>query len=205
MQIGSERDREKGLGLGLAIVLRTAKLLVHTISVKSEPGKGSMFCVTVDLAHGADVTELVTENETQFRQDIQSFILVIDDEKSVREGTQELLQTWGYEALIAGDKDEALAQLNKHGRAPDGIIADYRLPNKQTGIETINAIYAKYQRVIPALIVTGDIAVELLKKINDNGFQVLHKPVASVKLRTFLRYVQRHQKNSDPQHSEGNP
>jgi CheY-like chemotaxis protein len=101
--------------------------------------------------------------------------------------------------LVAGDQSEALVQLDHHGRAPDGILADYRLPHNQTGIETIRAIYAQYQREIPALIVTGDIDAALLKRINDNGFPVLHKPVAAVKLRTFLRHVQQHQKTSNPQ------
>lgn len=50
-QIGNpERDRTKGLGLGLSVVQRTARLLDHRITVTSRPGRGSMFAVTVPLA-----------------------------------------------------------------------------------------------------------------------------------------------------------
>jgi len=73
---------------------------------------------------------------------------------------------------------------------PDGIIADYRLRENQTGLEAIQAVHREYGEHIPALIVTGDIAVERLREVNSSSFQVLHKPVAPLKLRAFLRNVQ---------------
>ena len=79
---------------------------------------------------------------------------------------------------------------SQQDRSPDGIIADYRLRENHTGIEAIHVIHAKYNNDIPALIVTGDIAAERLREVNSSGFQVLHKPVAPLKLRTFLRNVQ---------------
>ena len=196
-QLGNpERDRSKGLGLGLAIVQRTAKLLGHEINVESQPGVGSTFSITVDQANIMESTGI---NKADFKRDAEhketALLVVIDDEISVREGTQSLLELWGCDVITAVDKYEAIAQLRQSNRMPDGIIADYRLPKNQTGVEAIHAIYAEYHSNIPALIVTGDIAAERLREVNNSGFQVLHKPVAPVKLRAFLRNIQ-HRKPS---------
>ena len=186
-----ERDRSKGLGLGLAIVQRTAKLLEHSIKVESQSGKGSTFSVSVPQAHS--VEEFTMDDSAIIQntpQESNELIIVIDDEASIREGMQNLLQQWGYEVICAGDKEEALSLLRQQDRLPDGIIADYRLRKYKTGIEVIQAIHSEYDKHIPALIVTGDTSVDELREVNSSGFQVLHKPVAPLKLRAFLRHIQ---------------
>ena len=191
-----ERDRSKGLGLGLAIVQRTASLLGHPIDIMSLPGKGSTFSITLEQAN-IDDSESRTASKIENNIDTDStYIIVIDDEASVREGTQSLLSVWGCDVITAADKNEAMAQLRQQNRSPDGIIADYRLRENDTGIEVIHAIHAEYDDNIPALIVTGDIAVENLREVNNSGFQVLHKPVPPAKLRSFLRNIQLRQNNS---------
>ena len=186
-----ERDRSKGLGLGLAIVQRTAKLLDHPINVESHSGKGSTFSVRVPQAHSIEDAKVGT---TDFKQNTQpeenELIIVIDDEAQIREGMQSLLQQWGYVVICASDKEEALAQLEQQDHTPAGIVADYRLREHKTGIEVIQAICAKYEQKIPALIVTGDTSTNELREVNSSGFQVLHKPVAPLKLRAFLRHLQ---------------
>jgi len=191
-QLGNpERDRNKGLGLGLAIVQRTAKLLGHPIKVTSELGKGSTFGIIVEageLDEHAQEIPAVDPGDNQTANG--AVIVVIDDEESIREGMRNLLQIWGCDVITASNKEEAISQLRQQDKMPDGIIADYRLRDNQTGIEAIHALHAEYEAQIPALIVTGDIAMERLREVNDSGFQVLHKPVAPVKLRTFLRNIQ---------------
>ncbi len=185
-----ERDRSKGLGLGLAIVQRTAKLLGHAIGVESEAGKGSTFSITVEqvtISKSDKETAPVFENDVSQVGD--TLILVVDDEASVREGMQSLLQVWDCDVIAAADQDEAIRLLRQQDRIPDGIISDYRLRENKTGIEVIHAIHAEYDSDIPALIVTGDIATDRLRDVNNSGFQVLHKPVAPLKLRTFLRNI----------------
>ena len=190
-----ERDRSKGLGLGLAIVRRTANLLGHSIDVASQPGKGSTFSITLEQANIRDRRgPIYPEVENEIERN-RTYMVVIDDEASVREGTQSLLELWGCHVIAAADKKQTMTRLRQKNRSPDGIIADYRLRENQTGIEVIRAIHAEYNDGIPALIVTGDIAVDNLREVNSSGFQVLHKPVTPVKLRTFLRNVQLRQKN----------
>jgi len=197
-----ERDRSKGLGLGLAIVQRTAKLLGHTISVQSKPGEGSTFTITVARSTVDTASDALPPTDHMDNKQINKtrpMVLVIDDEASVRQGTQDLLELWGCKVLTATDKTEALAVLRQKNQMPDGIIADYRLREQQTGVEAIHAIHTEYNKDIPALIVTGDIATEHLLEVNKSGFQVLHKPVAPLKLRTFVHQIQMRQKNHIPQ------
>ena len=185
-----ERDRSKGLGLGLAIVQRMAKLLGHPIAVDSQLGKGSTFSICVPQAQ--TVEEKVADNAavtTDEQLVSNKFVVIVDDEASIREGMQSLLQKWGYEVICAADKQAVLNLLRQQNRTPDGIITDYRLPDHKTGIDVIQAIHNEYNKTIPALIVTGDTSVEELREANTSGFEVLHKPVAPIRLRTFLRHI----------------
>lgn len=194
-QLGNpERDRSKGLGLGLAIVHRTAKLLGHPIALSSEPGKGSIFSIMVETCEFNEKTSekfVFNDREEQIEK-TNIIIVVLDDEESIREGMKQLLEAWGCEVITASNQDELMTNLRQQNKIPDGIIADYRLRENRTGIEAIRALHAEYHNDIPAVIVTGDIAVENLREVNNSGFQVLHKPVAPVKLRAFTRNIQLH-------------
>jgi len=141
------------------------------------------------LLNNPEATESPTESNIVLVSRV--LIIVVDDEASVCEGTQNLLELWDCDVITAADQDEAIDKLRQQNRVPDGIIADYRLRENRTGIDAIHAIYAEYNINIPALIVTGDIAVDRLPEVRSSGFQVLYKPVAAVKLRTFLRNIQR--------------
>ena len=192
-----ERDRSKGLGLGLAIVQRTANLLGHTISLTSEPGKGATFAVHADLGDNAKIPVGV-EQELYAQGDLSlaGIVLVIDDEHSVLAGTRSLLNLWGYTVITATDQTEAITKLEKVNQIPDAIIADYRLRDNRTGLDAVRAIHERYHDDIPVLIVTGDIATEHLRDVNSSGFPVLHKPVAPGKLRAFLRHAPRNNRIS---------
>ncbi len=183
-----ERDRSKGLGLGLAIVDRIARIIDCTVSVSSTPGAGSTF--RLSLPPG-DMNKVVKEDveETQ-TDDIESglLVVVVDDEVTVRDGMQSLLLTWGCQVIAAESAEAVLASLQ---RAPDVIIADYRLREQRTGIEAITRLRAKWGPQIPALLVTGDMTAEALRHVHDSGFTLLHKPVRPAKLRSFLRKVAR--------------
>ncbi len=188
-----ERDRSKGLGLGLAIVQRAAKLLEHTIDVVSQPGNGSTFSIEVRQAIMTEPPALSSNVvEEDIAPEVNTLMVVIDDEKNIREATKSLFEQWNCDVVCAANMEDAIAQLKQLDRLPNGIISDYRLSDTQTGIEAIHAIFAAFNITIPALIVSGDIAIESLRNVNSSNFQMLHKPVATLKLRTFLRHVQLH-------------
>jgi signal transduction histidine kinase/CheY-like chemotaxis protein len=186
----AQRDRKKGLGLGLAIVDRTAKLLGHEISVISELGLGSTFSIKLKQA----ATEVNEEQPLSRKPSLTKrtdclLIAIVDDEEIIREGILQLLQMWNYEVVAAASSDELLAQLDQIGRQPDVLITDYRLADNVTGIDVITALHSKYQQDIPALIVTGDTDQKRITQMKIGHWQVLHKPVPAAKLRAFLRSV----------------
>ena len=185
-----ERDRSKGLGLGLAIVARLAELLGHTIDVDSAPGRGSRFSVTVPRASSAPASAAYPDGAVQ-QPLIDVCVLVIDDEPAIRRGMQTLLETWGCEVLLAADADDALAQIADARLKPDALIVDYRLPGGHTGLEAIDSVYAALPTRPPALLVTGDIEAAELQAVAAGEHPVAHKPVPPANLRAFLTSVRR--------------
>lgn len=180
-----QRDRSKGLGLGLSIVKRLALLLELPLQLDSAKGRGSMFSVTVPVG---DVNEIpVAPVNVNSSNDCSSlFILFIEDEPTVREGMSGLLTRWQCQLLVAESAEDAIMKLNDSELVPDVILSDYRLPGDKTGIDAIQAIRARYGLPIPALIITGDTAPERLHEAHASGIPLLHKPFESMQLQSFL-------------------
>lgn len=184
----SGRDREKGLGLGLSIVARTAALLGHTIDVNSSVGEGSTFSVILEKAdQPANVEARDEEKASSVPYDDSLLVLIVDDEAAIREGMGQLLQLWGCSVCLAASGAEAARNLADAGLTPGAIISDYRLAEGEVGVDVITAIRETCQRDIPALLITGDIEKDRLVAIAESGFYVLHKPVPPNKLRYFLQ------------------
>jgi signal transduction histidine kinase len=184
-----ERDRQKGLGLGLSIIKRTADLLDHEISVTSEIGKGSIFSIVVTQAVMMSKANIEVSDLSEQIQPTNKLVLIIDDEESIREGLTCMLELWGYQVIAAVDTAVAMHQLQENNKSPDVIISDYRLKENRTGIDAIKALHEKYGKDIPALLITGDMMQERLIEIKDSGLPVLFKPVPAMKLRSFLSSI----------------
>lgn len=180
-----ERDRNKGLGLGLSIVRRVAKLLGTTIQLYSIPGKGTTFSVAVDCGDPTQVAS-PAENTIIMTKGCQASVLVIDDEVTILNAMGALLESWGYQVILADDLAEALDKLQKENIVPGCIIADYRLREENTGLEAIEVLRQHFGIDIPAIVVSGDIAKERIVQIKQHGLQLLHKPVPPARLRSFL-------------------
>jgi signal transduction histidine kinase/CheY-like chemotaxis protein len=184
-QLGNpERDRRKGLGLGLAIVDRLSQLLDHSVTLRSDMGRGTTFFVEVPIA-SADDPATNSLGRASFGDLTGWAVLVIDDEPAVRRAMIEVLARWDCRALAAESAAEALA-LMADEFVPDAIIADYRLRDGRTGAEAIADITRALGRQIPAMIVTGDTAPERLREAGASGYLLLHKPVQPALLRTAL-------------------
>jgi CheY-like chemotaxis protein len=181
-----ERDRNKGLGLGLAIVDRLSVLLEHPVEVQSTPGKGSRFSVWVPRGDPERVIAAVPPPVVS-RPLAGLRVIVVDDEIAAREGMATVLEGWGCVVTLAGSEDEAAATAWASGTVPDAIIADYRLRDARTGVQAIERLQREFSRRIPALIVTGDTAAERLLEAKASGHQLVHKPVQPAMLRAFLQ------------------
>lgn len=182
-----ERDRSKGIGLGLAIVRRTAELLELPISLQSEPGVGSTFTVTVPLGESRPISVSPYDVAETTKDFDDLLVLVIDDELSVREAMDYLLDSWGCVTLTAGDGKEAEGIIKEIDTMPDAIIADLRLRDNETGVDVVERIHRLFGATCPALILTGETAPNRLRQLNDAAYPILHKPCDPVELNRFLK------------------
>ncbi len=190
-QLGNpERDRHKGLGLGLAIAKGLAHALGHDLSLSSAAQRGSVFRLRLPI----DTTIAVAQNamiQSKTRV-LNARVLFIDDDEIVRAGMLHLLRDWGCECEAAESIEEALALARVH--APDVVISDYRLREQRTGVEAIAALRALLGNTLPALLITGDTAPERLREAQASGIPLLHKPVSPSKL--YRRVVELLQKSA---------
>lgn len=192
-----ERDRRKGLGLGLAIVERLSRLLDHPVELRSSVGKGSVFSITVPLGSRENYVPIETTVDTAGVFDLSgSLVLVIDDEGAVQEGMAALLRKWQCEVLTAGSGREMLQQLVNVQRLPDLIICDYRLRAGENGIEVVELLRNEFNMDIPSLLVTGDTAPDRLRDAEASGLPILHKPLNPARLRTLIANLLRERVNA---------
>ncbi len=185
-QLGNPtRDRDQGLGLGLAIVERTANLLGHPIVVRSRVGHGSMFSIRVPYGDAAKIRASDPSRPAQWASLEGCIALVVDDDKEIRAAMSMLLEGWSCKVLSASSGPEARALLDSSGSSPHVVLADYRLPGEENGINVIRSV----QRAHPGaagILISGDIAPEILKEAEDSGFRLLHKPLRPARLRALL-------------------
>lgn len=184
-----ERHRDKGLGLGLAIVARLAKLLGSQAHVHSRMGKGSCFSLRFARCHARRVEEHPQPPSRGVEVPLgHALVAFIDDDESILEAMVELFDQWGV-ALAAGvDGEQVRRELEELGRKPDVILSDYRLRDGHTGVQAI-AILQKAFGPLPAALVTGDTAPETIQALRLSGLPILYKPLKPAKLRAFLSHM----------------
>jgi CheY-like chemotaxis protein len=175
------RDLEKGLGLGLAIVARLARLLGAEIEVASRPGRGSRFSLLLPEVAGVSAPKR-SESESAI-QDPGGRVLIVEDNAVVRHSLTAMLDHWGYDAMAVACGEDAL-ELTAAGEFPfDILITDQRLGAGLTGTDTAKEINRRASRAVPALVLTGDTAKERIAEIDSSGYEMLHKPVSATELR----------------------
>ena len=176
-------DRAEGLGLGLAIVERLTRLLAHRLDLRSVPDRGSVFAVEVPTATAAETTEETAMGDGTVPlvpiadHAARGVVMVIDDEPAVLKAMTAQLEAWGHKVVAAASIDEAVKMVGKKKRAPDLIIADYRLGKGETGDKAIKVIRKKLGSDVPGVLFSGDTAPKRLRKAQKSGLSLLHKPV----------------------------
>ncbi|KAA0682478.1 MHYT domain-containing protein [Roseomonas genomospecies 6] len=181
-----ERDRRKGLGLGLAIVRRLAGLLGHGVTLRSEPGRGSAFGLTVPSVAARPVMKTCRPAAQPAANGSKGLVVVVEDDAIILLSMRTMLEEWGYEVVAAVSADEAVGTLTSLGQRPDMIVADYRLREGRTGLQAIRDIYGVCGVRVPALVLTGDTDPARIAEVLQSGHRLLHKPVAPEDLRNAL-------------------
>ncbi|MGN8250544.1 PAS domain-containing hybrid sensor histidine kinase/response regulator [Pseudomonas sp. SMV7] len=184
LDVGRAADR-KGVGLGLAIVERIAKILGYRVEVRSWPGRGSVFSIAVPLGQAVPLPvhpatpQPGTGNPLPGRR-----LLVLDNELSILESMGALLGQWGCEVVTATDQAGALLALE--GRAPELILADFHLDHGVVGCEVVRHLREHFGHAIPAVIITADRSDQCRRSLHKLGAPLLNKPVKPGKLRAVL-------------------
>jgi signal transduction histidine kinase len=175
----------RGLGLGLSIVERLARVLDCTIGLESEAGRGSRFMVTVPLSNAAPV-ELPAREDTRIdpSQLVGITALCIDNEPSVLDGMETLLRSWSCEVIKAPDLETALAVIGESPLMPNGLLVDYHLDHGN-GIEAITELRRRFGD-LPAILITADRSPAVREQARTQGIQLLHKPIKPAALRALL-------------------
>lgn len=186
-QIGNKgREREQGLGLGLAIVRRLVNLLSMEVQLRSSPGCGSKFEIFCRQASRADVQQTdEPQRQPVFpderRREILhgKHILIVDNEAAIRAAMVESFRCFGpliHEAASAEEAEELILS----GAPLDLALVDYRLGGKVDGIHLSQTIREMTgQPSLPIVIVTGDTGSEEIQQMRAGGMEVLYKPLGA--------------------------
>ncbi len=185
-------DPRKGLGLGLAIVARLARLMDAALELRSVRGRGSVFALTLPIATlGAEPARLP---EQPLRSGVTlagHLIVIVEDEPAVRDGLEVLLSGWGATLVtfdsVAATRRWAASKASATQR-PSLLIVDHRLEPGCTGIDAISALRDRFDAALPAIVVSGSTLSGLEREAQAHDFHLLVKPVVPNRLRAMIAF-----------------
>ena len=176
----------RGVGLGLSIVERIARVLDSEVALKSVVGRGSRFSVEVPCAAAVAASPAVAGmSRTGAGRLTGTVALCIDNDRSILDGMEKLLGGWGCRVLTAADLTEALAAIDASGLEPDGLLVDYHLDGGN-GIVAIAELRRRLGREMPAILITADRSLHVREEAQAEGVHLLHKPLKPASLRALI-------------------
>jgi len=171
----------RGLGLGLSIVQRSAQLLGARLQVRSTPGRGSMFSISVPRSQPVPGALMPAPGKPATPAappaSVKRHVLVIDDDTQVLSAMQQLLQAWGHTVWCAADVDQAITLSVLHGDDIDLVLTDYHLGGEINAGQFIDTVRACLPRSVPVHVFTADTSTPVAQEIRALGLSLLHKPV----------------------------
>ncbi len=187
-QIRTRGGSKEGFGLGLAIVRRLADLLRHDIGVESEPGKGSLFAISMPIVGPVDEhSDDVDPGHFVAEEAATGLVVLIEDDVNVANAWGMLLEAEGYKVATAASATEARALINHLDDVPSLIVSDFHLLDGSTGVEAVTDIRKHYGQNIPAFIVTGDTSKIVKEAQPVDNSTLMNKPVNTGRLLAAAR------------------
>lgn len=171
----------QGLGLGLSIAERIARLLGHPLRLRSWPGRGTVFSIEVPRAAPAPAP--VASAPVPVPEAPRSRVLVVDNDADVLRGMQALLEGWRCEVLAARDGEEALRLVA--ASVPDLVLLDFHLDGGQTGLMLRERLLAAMPPR-PCVVITADHGPEVRDAVLAAGCALLHKPLRPLALKSVM-------------------
>jgi signal transduction histidine kinase/CheY-like chemotaxis protein len=189
-----ERDRERGLGLGLFLVQRIIEQLPgHTVSMRTQAGRGSVFSIELPMQ------ELGTYGLRSMRRSVQlvapnvdvsplrgARVLVLEDDRDTRDALLAMLADWGVMGVAAATLEGLMNQPELRGRDVAAVICDYKLSGRQSGLTAIAGVRAVLGPALPAALITGEPDVAPLRALAGPSILVLQKPFSPPILALWL-------------------
>lgn len=187
---GVRPQQDRGLGLGLAIVEKIARILGHRIQVSSVPGRGSKFAIEVPLAKRAPKASVEPSATDQLLERLKGArVWVLDNDTAICAGMRTLLEGWGCHVVTALSEQDLAGQVDNFHADADLIIADYHLDNGCNGIDVVETVNARRASPLPALMITANYSNELKQQVRELGHMLMHKPVRPMKLKTAMCHM----------------
>ena len=185
------RDRQQGLGLGLAIAQRIAAALGHRLDVRSTPGKGSVFALEAPLSSRAEAGENPekTWNAGEAPEKRSVKVVLIEDDRLVGFSLKRLMEAEGFEVAHLSQGDQVMEKIKSGELSPDILVSDYRLPGAHNGLEIIGQVREILARRIPAILLTGDTVTLQQLNLESGNCQLIYKPVDGDKLIAHIRQL----------------
>ena len=180
------KDKDKGTGLGLAVVYGIVKKYGGDIRVYSEPGNGTVF--TIYLPQLMDDSVLQDDLPDEKFPAGQEHILFVDNEKQIVDIVQQILHRLGYRVTAIESSLDALKMFRAQPGNFDIVITDLTMPN-MTGDKLAGELL-KIRPDIPIILCTGfseKISEEKAKALGIREF--ILKPIAMSRLANILRKV----------------
>ncbi|MDE2577335.1 MAG: PAS-domain containing protein [Hyphomicrobiales bacterium] len=175
-----------GLGLGLSIVERLARVLEADMGLRSRSGSGSVFWVDAPVTAPARVMASEEEGPPALGRPLAGMIVcAIDNEPAILEGMRTLLGGWGCRVFTGANAPLAAQALESAQCAPHAIVADYHLDGGD-GLGAIAELRARYGESTPAVLLTADRTDDLRNVASEQDVRVLSKPLRPAALRSLL-------------------
>ena len=187
MRLDNMKNQVPGLGLGLSIVERIAKLLGLNVELESTPDKGTHFKILMDRVNAKEASAKIepTSRKRKLGQLTGTTVLCIDNEPAILEGMRVLLEEWGCVVATAEDLDEAIKHTSGKYGLPDLVLADYHLENT-TGIEVYQSLTERLGKDLTGALITADRSEEVKLLAEKAGLSILNKPVKPAVLRALV-------------------
>jgi signal transduction histidine kinase/CheY-like chemotaxis protein len=176
----------RGLGLGLSIVERLARVLNHGIALDSNKSGGSVFSVTLQIADQVNHTAAVTSATPLSRASMSGILVTcIENDPAILDGMKTLLTTWGAKVIAVADPESAITAIAAAEGPITGLLVDYHL-DRGNGIAAIRDIRRRFGDEIPAILITADRSPRVRAAAREDNIAVLNKPVKAASLRALL-------------------
>ncbi len=181
------KDKDMGIGLGMATVFGIVKQHGGYIQVQSESGRGSTFTIYLPASPETSSAKINVKKKTENRQGSET-ILLVEDNRQVRELSLAILKQRGYTVLVAESGKDALEKLRQHKAPLHLVLTDVIMPG-MNGKELFNKLSA-LRPGIKVLYMSG-YAGNVIQHhgITGNGIHFIQKPFSVSTLASKVREV----------------